>query len=170
MGLAYGAGNLGKFIGPAGLALIAGSSNLVQWHAALGYFAEAPRLAEQTEARWFQAETVRLNGDLLVAMGDRTGVEASYREAIAITQQQSAKLWELRTAARPASPGCGATVASARRRMRCWRRSTTGSPRAATGRFCKRPRCCSMSWLELVDYGTGGCALESQVRIGSPLE
>jgi predicted ATPase len=101
MGLAYGAGNLGKFIGPAGLALIAGSSNLVQWHAALGYFAEAPRLAEQTEARWFQAETVRLNGDLLVAMGDRTGVEASYREAIAITQQQSAKLWELRTAARP---------------------------------------------------------------------
>jgi MFS transporter, putative metabolite:H+ symporter len=29
MGLAYGAGNLGKFIGPAGLAVIAGSSNLV---------------------------------------------------------------------------------------------------------------------------------------------
>lgn len=29
LGLAYGAGNLGKFIGPAGLALIAGSSNLV---------------------------------------------------------------------------------------------------------------------------------------------
>src|SRR5260370_40643327 len=29
MGLAYGAGNLGKFIGPAGLALIAGASNFV---------------------------------------------------------------------------------------------------------------------------------------------
>jgi MFS transporter, putative metabolite:H+ symporter len=29
LGLAYGAGNLGKFIGPAGLALIAGSSNFV---------------------------------------------------------------------------------------------------------------------------------------------
>jgi hypothetical protein len=27
MGLAYGVGNLGKFIGPAGLAVIAGSSN-----------------------------------------------------------------------------------------------------------------------------------------------
>jgi len=27
MGLVYGVGNLGKFIGPAGLALIAGSSN-----------------------------------------------------------------------------------------------------------------------------------------------
>ena len=29
MGLVYGVGNLGKFIGPAGLALIAGSSNYV---------------------------------------------------------------------------------------------------------------------------------------------
>jgi putative MFS transporter len=46
MGLAYGAGNLGKFIGPAGLALIAGSSNLVSPQAtadalipAMNYFA-----------------------------------------------------------------------------------------------------------------------------------
>ena len=30
MGLVYGIGNLGKFIGPAGLALIAGSSNYVK--------------------------------------------------------------------------------------------------------------------------------------------
>ena len=29
MGVVYGVGNLGKFIGPAGLALIAGSSNFV---------------------------------------------------------------------------------------------------------------------------------------------
>jgi len=29
MGFVYGVGNLGKFIGPAGLALIAGSSNFV---------------------------------------------------------------------------------------------------------------------------------------------
>jgi putative MFS transporter len=46
MGLAYGAGNLGKFIGPAGLAVIAGSSNFVSSQAtadalnpALSYFA-----------------------------------------------------------------------------------------------------------------------------------
>jgi MFS transporter, putative metabolite:H+ symporter len=46
MGLAYGAGNLGKFIGPAGLAVIAGSSNLVSPQAtvaalipAMNYFA-----------------------------------------------------------------------------------------------------------------------------------
>jgi putative MFS transporter len=46
MGLAYGTGNLGKFIGPAGLALIAGSSNFVSPQAtvdalipAMNYFA-----------------------------------------------------------------------------------------------------------------------------------
>jgi putative MFS transporter len=35
MGLGYGVGNLGKFIGPAGLALIAGSSNFVSPQATL---------------------------------------------------------------------------------------------------------------------------------------
>ena len=35
MGLVYGVGNLGKFIGPAGLALIAGSSNFVKPQATL---------------------------------------------------------------------------------------------------------------------------------------
>src|SRR5262249_26569499 len=35
MGFVYGIGNLGKFIGPAGLALIAGSSNYVQPEATL---------------------------------------------------------------------------------------------------------------------------------------
>ena len=46
LGLAYGAGNLGKFIGPAGLAVIAGSANLVSPQAtvaalipAMNYFA-----------------------------------------------------------------------------------------------------------------------------------
>jgi predicted ATPase len=66
-----------------------------RWQAALGHFAQARRLAEETEERWFQAETVRLSGDVLLAMGDRTGAEASYHEAIAIARQQSAKLWEL---------------------------------------------------------------------------
>jgi putative MFS transporter len=35
MGFVYGVGNLGKFIGPAGLALIAGSSNFVNPQATL---------------------------------------------------------------------------------------------------------------------------------------
>jgi tetratricopeptide (TPR) repeat protein len=69
-----------------------------QWQAALELFAEARRRAEETECLCLQAETVRLSGDLLLAMGDRSGAEASYREAIAIAQQQSAKLLELRAA------------------------------------------------------------------------
>ena len=68
------------------------------WQAALEHLAEARRLAEETEDRYFEAETVRLTGDVLLAMGDRTGAEAGYCEAIAIAQQQSAKLWELRAA------------------------------------------------------------------------
>ena len=66
-----------------------------QLQAALAHLAEAKRLADETEDRWFLAETVRLSGDLLVAMGDRAGAEASYHEALALAQQQSARLWEL---------------------------------------------------------------------------
>jgi predicted ATPase len=69
-----------------------------QWQAALEHFAEARRLAEETEARWFQAETLRLTGDVLLATGDPAAAEASYREAMATAQQQSAKLLELRAA------------------------------------------------------------------------
>jgi class 3 adenylate cyclase len=76
-----------------------------QRQAALEYLVEARRLAAETEERCLLAETVRLTGDVLLAMGDRIGAEAGYREALAIGQQQNAKLWEL--------PGCGAIKASA---------------------------------------------------------
>jgi len=69
-----------------------------QYQAALAHIAEARRLAEATQERWTQAETVRLRGDVLLAMCDRAGAEAGYREAITIAQRQSAKLWELRAA------------------------------------------------------------------------
>jgi predicted ATPase len=69
-----------------------------QWQTALEHLAEARRLAEQREERWFQAETLRLTGEVLLATGDPTGAEAVYREALALAQQQSAKLWELRAA------------------------------------------------------------------------
>ena len=69
-----------------------------QWQAALGHLAEARHLAEETEARFFQAETLRLTGEVLLATGDAAAAEAGYREAIAIAQQQSAKLLELRAA------------------------------------------------------------------------
>ena len=54
--------------------------------AALAHLAEARRLAEETEARMFQAETLRLTGEVLLATGDAAAAEASYREAIAMAQ------------------------------------------------------------------------------------
>ena len=48
MGFVYGVGNLGKFIGPAGLALIAGSSNL-----------SAPR---RRSTRWSPGSTISRSG------------------------------------------------------------------------------------------------------------
>ena len=53
---------------------------------------------EQTEDRCWHAETLRVRGDVLLATGDAAAAEASYHEGIAIAQQQSAKLWELRAA------------------------------------------------------------------------
>jgi hypothetical protein len=71
----------------------------------LAQISEAERLAEATQVKWVLAETLRLRGDLLAQTGDRTAAEASYREALALAQQQSAKLWELRGRYR-ASPSC----------------------------------------------------------------
>ena len=67
-----------------------------EWQAAVEHFAEAQRWAEETEERCFQAETLRLTGDARLAIGDAAAAEVGYREAIAIAQQQCAKLWELR--------------------------------------------------------------------------
>jgi predicted ATPase len=81
---------------PYGLTLFADACRMGgQLQAALGHLAEAERLAEATGDLWFQAETLRLRGDVLLAMCDLAAAEASYREAIAIAQQQSGKLWEL---------------------------------------------------------------------------
>jgi predicted ATPase len=66
--------------------------------AALQHLVEAQRLTEATEARGVHAERVRLQGDVLLATGDPAAAEASYRQAIAIVQPQSAMLWELRAA------------------------------------------------------------------------
>jgi tetratricopeptide (TPR) repeat protein len=64
-----------------------------QLQAALDRVAEARHPAEAE--RCFQAERLRLTGDVMLAMDDPTAAEANYHEAIAVAQQQSAKLWEL---------------------------------------------------------------------------
>jgi tetratricopeptide (TPR) repeat protein len=81
---------------PGALTLLADACRMAgQWRAALAHLAEARGLAEEKEIRWFQAETLRLTGEVLLATGDAAAAEASYRDAIAVAQRQSAKLWEL---------------------------------------------------------------------------
>jgi predicted ATPase len=83
---------------PFWLVVLADSCRIAgQWQAALGHLTEARRFAEETGDRLALAEALRLQGDVLAA-GDRVSAEASYYEAIAIAQQQGAKLWELRAA------------------------------------------------------------------------
>jgi predicted ATPase len=69
-----------------------------QLQAALEHLAEAQRLAEETGVRRCLVETLRLQGDVLVATGDLAAAEARYGEALALARHQSAKLWELCTA------------------------------------------------------------------------
>jgi hypothetical protein len=121
-----------------GKALPEGIADLARrWQEAFDHIAEARRFAEQTQNRWAHAETLRLRGEVLVATGDSAAAETSYREAIAIAQQQSAKFWELRTAMSLARLW---RDQDKRVQAICWHRSTAGSPRASAPRFCRTRR------------------------------
>jgi tetratricopeptide (TPR) repeat protein len=77
---------------------------LAEAHALLGQpaearncLAEAARIVETTDERFLEAELLhRVPGDLLNATGDRSGAERHYRQAIAVAERQSAKLFQLR--------------------------------------------------------------------------
>ena len=59
--------------------------------------AEAAQFVEATEERIQEAELLhRVRGDLLNAAGDQSGAEQHYRQAIAVAERQSAKLFQLR--------------------------------------------------------------------------
>jgi predicted ATPase len=62
----------------------------------LGCLAEAAQIIETTDERDHEAELHRVRGDLLNATGDRSAAEQRYRQAIAIAERQSAKLFQLR--------------------------------------------------------------------------
>lgn len=57
---------------------------------------KAETLAERTGERQHQAELCRIGGELLMLNGDRRGAEHRLQQAIAIAQQQKARLLELR--------------------------------------------------------------------------
>jgi predicted ATPase len=60
--------------------------------------AEAADIVESTQERWAEAEMHRLRGTLLLSMHERVAAEDSFRLAVTVAQQQSAKFWELRAA------------------------------------------------------------------------
>jgi tetratricopeptide (TPR) repeat protein len=77
---------------------------LAEAYAKLGQFdeerkclAQAARIVETTEERVLEAELLhRVPGDLLNAVGDQAAAEQHYRQAIAVAERQSAKLFQLR--------------------------------------------------------------------------
>jgi predicted ATPase len=78
---------------------------LAEAHARLGQLVEglnclteAAQIVESTDLRIPEADIYRVRGDLLNSTGDWAAAEQSYRQALAIAQRQSAKLFELRAA------------------------------------------------------------------------
>jgi TolB-like protein/class 3 adenylate cyclase/predicted ATPase/DNA-binding winged helix-turn-helix (wHTH) protein len=60
---------------------------------------DALRIVERTGERWFAAELNRYMGQMLLRQGHREAAEELYGNALSISQDQEAKLWELRAAA-----------------------------------------------------------------------
>jgi len=59
--------------------------------------AEAAQIVKATGERFLEAELLhRVPGDLLNAAGDQSAAERHYRQAIAVAERQSAKLFQLR--------------------------------------------------------------------------
>ena len=98
--LTDGLSDLGTTIfGHLVLTMLADASRIVgQPGVGLAHLTEAERQAEATHVRWCQSEILRMRGVLLTLTGDRVAAEASFRDAIAVAQQQSAKFFELRAA------------------------------------------------------------------------
>jgi predicted ATPase len=64
----------------------------------LSALTEALAAADKNEMRFYEAETHRLKGDLLLKQDDSNAAEAQscFQRAIEIARKQSAKSWELR--------------------------------------------------------------------------
>jgi class 3 adenylate cyclase/predicted ATPase len=80
--------------------LAAVSGTLGQVDAGVSMVTEALALVEQTEVRWYEAETYRIKGTLLLhqALPNVAEAEACFQQALDIARRQEAKSWELRAA------------------------------------------------------------------------
>jgi predicted ATPase len=59
---------------------------------------DALEIVERTGERWFAAELNRQKGQLLLRQGHSAAAKELYRKALAIAEEQGAKMWELRAA------------------------------------------------------------------------
>jgi predicted ATPase len=82
------------------LSLLAGCcARSGQIREALELLGSAMAIAENTGERWFEAELRRLSGECLTANPEgEQAAAAPLQGAIAVAQEQNAKLWELRAA------------------------------------------------------------------------
>ena len=64
----------------------------------LSVMAEALALVEKTDERYYEAESHRIKGELLLMQDDETEAEACFQQAIGVAEKQEAKSWELRAA------------------------------------------------------------------------
>ena len=87
----------GKLHVPHILTLLGDAHRIAGQHqTALSCVAEAEQFAEASHAKWLQAETLRLRGDLLRLIGDFAAAEASFLAAVSLAQRQGAKLFQAR--------------------------------------------------------------------------
>ena len=63
---------------------------------ALNVTLDALAKAENTAARWFEAELHRLTGEFLIANSDRNEGERCLHRALTVAREQNAQMWELR--------------------------------------------------------------------------
>jgi class 3 adenylate cyclase/tetratricopeptide (TPR) repeat protein len=66
---------------------------------AFSRLSDAERFIETSGERWYEAEVHRLRGQLLRATGDDANAEVSFRRAVRMSKDQSAKFFELRASA-----------------------------------------------------------------------
>jgi predicted ATPase len=82
------------------IALLAGACEIAgQIDEAVTLLDDAVQIAERTGERWFAAELNRHKGQLLLRQGHSEAAEELYYKALSISEEQGAKLWELRAAA-----------------------------------------------------------------------
>jgi predicted ATPase len=77
-------------------ALAEAQAHAGQPQSGLATLAEAFALIGETDEGYYEAELYRLRAELLLMLGDETGAEASFEQAIQAARRQRAKSWELR--------------------------------------------------------------------------